>query len=347
MAIKEQILAYIEQNSQSKVADICLALGVSRSYVSRILQELRQEGVVTLVGKTRQAVYVLTAKTREVQTARAAIRHIFLKLHGQGLSEDIVFERIKRETGIFEGVSNNIYKLVSFGFTEMLNNAIDHSQSDNITVEMTRTDTAITFVVRDFGVGIFRNFQEKKRLPNVLTAIQELLKGKMTTAPTHHSGLGVFYTSRAADVLIIDSGNKKLTINNLIADIFIHDRQPLVGTKIVFVIQMKSQKQLVDVFRSASAGVEGDYEVVKTQIKVKLFQFGGDLLSRSEAKRVVVNLENFLEVELDFIGVETVGQAFCDEIFRVWQNAHQSVHFSVVNANENVLFMIKGAGWRE
>jgi len=63
-----------------------------------------------------------------------------------------------------------------------------------------------------------------------------------------------------------------------------------------------------------------------------------------EAKRVVVNLEHFREIELDFKGVATVGQAFGDEIFRVWHNAHPEIRLVPIHANDNIKFMIRRAG---
>ena len=45
-------------------------------------------------------------------------------------------------------------------------------------------------------------------------------------------------------------------------------------------------------------------------------------VSRSEAKLLLSRLEQFRDVELDFAGVDTVGQGFADEVFRVWPLVH-------------------------
>ncbi|AWB35747.1 STAS-like domain-containing protein [Orrella marina] len=44
-----------------------------------------------------------------------------------------------------------------------------------------------------------------------------------------------------------------------------------------------------------------------------------------------------------FDGVESIGQAFADEIFRVFQNEHPEVSISAQNTNPDVDFMIKRA----
>ena len=58
----------------------------------------------------------------------------------------------------------------------------------------------------------------------------------------------------------------------------------------------------------------------------------------------MLNLENFKEVELDFSGVETIGQGFADQIFRVWKNRNPDTHVFAINANENISFAIRSAG---
>src|SRR5688572_19822491 len=65
-----------------------------------------------------------------------------------------------------------------------------------------------------------------------------------------------------------------------------------------------------------------------------------EYISRSQAKRILVGLEKFHLVVLDFRNVRTVGQAFVDEVFRVFGQDHPEVKFEHINANENVEFMI-------
>jgi len=57
----------------------------------------------------------------------------------------------------------------------------------------------------------------------------------------------------------------------------------------------------------------------------------------------MIGLESFQDVLLDFEGVESIGQAFADEIFRVWQSNHPEIKITYINVNENVEFMIKRA----
>jgi hypothetical protein len=107
---------------------------------------------------------------------------------------------------------------------------------------------------------------------------------------------------------------------------------------------LSSTRDINDVYGAFTGETEDGFLFDKTEITVKLFRFGKDLPSRSEAKRVTMNLENFHEIAFDFSNVQTIGQGFADEIFRVWQNRYPDIRLIATNANENVAFMIQRAG---
>ena len=79
----------------------------------------------------------------------------------------------------------------------------------------------------------------------------------------------------------------------------------------------RAQRTSKEVFDEFSSG--DDYGFTKTVVPVRLAQYGNDrLISRSQAKRVLARVELFKTVLFDFAGVETIGQAFADEVFRVF-----------------------------
>jgi hypothetical protein len=87
-----------------------------------------------------------------------------------------------------------------------------------------------------------------------------------------------------------------------------------------------------------------DLGFVKTVVPVRLAQSRNDkLISRSQAKRVLSRVELFKIVVFNFDGVQTIGQAFSDEIFRVFANAHPGIELYAVNANSEVKRMIESA----
>ena len=76
---------------------------------------------------------------------------------------------------------------------------------------------------------------------------------------------------------------------------------------------------------------------------VRLSTFGPKLISRSEARRIVCDLDEFREVVLDFKEVDLVGQGFADEVFRVWARHHPEVRLIPTDMTAGVEFMVERA----
>ena len=131
-----------------------------------------------------------------------------------------------------------------------------------------------------------------------------------------------------------------LTFDNSLPDIFLSGSRVLVGTKVDFVIDKNSTRTTSEIF---NAFTDESYAFTKTQVHIDLHKGGSGCISRSQARRVVNSLDPFHEVIMDFRDVDSVGQGFADEIFRVWQNSHPEIKIKVENANDNVMFMINQA----
>jgi len=55
----------------------------------------------------------------------------------------------------------------------------------------------------------------------------------------------------------------------------------------------------------------------------------------------MVGLDKFKTIVLDFNGVKSVGQAFVDEVFRVFKNEHPNIKIHFVRANDDIEAIIK------
>jgi len=337
MNIERLILKKLTENKEIKAADIIKATGFSRAYVNRFFQKLKDEGKIVLVGKANKACYISVDK-KTVSREKRSILSVRKILRNRNLSEDLVLDEIKRDTGIFFGLPKNISAIINYAFSEILNNAIEHSKSPKIEIQMQRNAAGVVFDVRDWGVGIFNNIKKKKKLKNVFEAIQDLLKGKQTTSPKKHTGEGIFFTSKAGDMLTIQSSRKKLIFNNILDDIFIKEVKKTTGTKVNFSVALKSKRNLSSIFKKYS---DKAFSFAKTETKVSLYRIDTDFISRSQARRIVSGLDKFKKIVLDFKKVDMVGQAFADEIFRVWQGRYPYIEIKYNNANDNVVFMIK------
>jgi anti-sigma regulatory factor (Ser/Thr protein kinase) len=235
---------------------------------------------------------------------------------------------------------DNVIKIWQHGFTEMFNNAIDHSQGSLIRVEIRGTAATTEMVVSDDGVGIFRKIQSRLGLLDERHAILELSKGKLTTDPTRHSGEGIFFTSRMFDSFDILSGGVSFSHTSGEENDWIRDNaQSATGTTVWMRLRNRSTRTTKKIFDQYVSGE--DYDFSRTVVPVVLAQYAEDtLISRSQAKRVLARIELFRTVVFDFSGVATIGQAFADEIFRVFPLAHPGIELQFVHANTPVRNMI-------
>jgi len=341
MDIESLILSELDKKGQVKACEIVKKAGSSRTYVNRFFQKLRGEGRIILLGRANKARYIFAGEGMAMR-AKQDVLNVTRMLQNKSLSEDTILRDIREKTGIFLGTNKNVSDILDYGFSEMLNNAIEHSGTATIRITMQKERGCVKFSVIDKGIGIFNNIMKKKGLRNEMEAIQDLLKGKETTAPELHSGEGIFFTSKAADTLIIQSSNKKLLFDNLKHDIFIKDTKNTVGTKVIFSINTDSLKRLESIFKQYT---DESFEFSKTEVTVRLYKTGTEYISRSQARRILSGLSKFKTILLDFRDVETAGQGFADEIFRVWKSKHSGVAIIAKNANENVQFMIRRAGY--
>jgi hypothetical protein len=179
---------------------------------------------------------------------------------------------------------------------------------------------------------------EKHHLKSELEAIQDIFKGKQTTMPATHSGQGIFFTSKTADQFAIISGSTQVLVDTVIPDMFIRPHRLHRGTEIRFLISLTTEKKLSAIFHEFS---NEEYEFDRTKILVHLFTMDTSFVSRSQARRLLVGLEGFKRITLDFDKVSDIGQGFADEIFRVFRSRHPEIQIMYVNVNPTVDFMIK------
>ncbi|HQT98806.1 MAG TPA: STAS-like domain-containing protein, partial [Thermodesulfobacteriota bacterium] len=259
-----------------------------------------------------------------------------------GLEEDRFW---RQEIGpLLTGLRENVFKIWQYGFTEMVNNAIDHSGGAHLTVTMETTAATTTLWIADDGVGIFRKIQAELGLEDERHAILELAKGKLTTDPKRHTGEGIFFTSRMFDDYRILSGgvffsHKTGEEEDWILD---HDR-PREGTTVFMSLRNRSDRTVKQIFDKYTASPK-DFGFNRTIVPVRLAKHGAEqLVSRSQAKRLLARFERFKVVILDFAGIDEIGQAFADEIFRVYSLQHPEVRIVPANAGPEVKRSIRRA----
>jgi anti-sigma regulatory factor (Ser/Thr protein kinase) len=340
-SIDSLILATATQSS-SLASSATEASGMSRVAISRRIKRLADKGYLSRHGSGTRQTYSLGA-------------HRFWSMHcerklviGQG-GEFAVWE--SHLALLLQNLQPNVYNLANIAFTEMLNNAIDHSDSKHLAMGL-HFDGAkgvLEMFVADDGVGIFERISKSLKLFDKRLAILELAKGKFTTAPAQHSGMGVFVSSRMMDSFCIESGGltfaprfklgrmpafEWVNANELFEKQKHHSTHgTLVRMALVAGTQRTAQEVYEKYFSSEEVGQDAFHT---TEVPVKLAQLSSQLNSRSQGKWVLARATQFKTVILDFEGVDMVGQGFADEVFRVFTLAHPEVALRVINVSEPV-----------
>lgn len=332
-----EISKFILENVADHPTDITALtaekFGISRQAVLRHLNKMLKDGSLLVTGQTKDRRYSLrpTDIVHECEFSLA------------GLEEDKAWRSEIRP--LLKDVPKNVLDICQYGFTEIVNNAIDHSGGTRLRVLITNGPNGINLLVSDDGVGIFRKIQQELGLDDERHAILELSKGKLTTDPQRHSGEGLFFTSRMFDFFSLFSHRLVFFHTIETGDWLLDDEDEappghLGGTTVFMDVHRNTTRTTQSVF-DMYANSEQNFGFSKTQIPVHLAQYGDEnLVSRSQAKRLLVRVERFREVIFDFKNVNMIGQAFADEVFRVFQNQNPHVHLAWINADAQIEGMI-------
>ena len=330
-AVRAFIMAEVTEHSGEIARLVADHFAVSRQTAHSHLKKLVDLGELQAVGRARHRRYSLFVKesTRIFDLVRER-------------DEDVAWREFVAP--LVKGLPPNVVGICHHGFTEMFNNAYDHSEGLRALVAVERSAEMIKIMISDNGIGIFEKIRSRFNLDDHRHAILELSKGKLTTDPSRHSGEGIYFTSRIFDSFRILSSRLYFTHHAEQDDWLIElRRDPQTGTSVFMEIAATSTRVVQEVYdRHIRDTEEDEFAFSRTHVPLSLAIYGNDgLVSRSQARRVLARFERFREILLDFSGVESVGQGFADEIFRVFKIANPQINILYVNANENVKRMIR------
>lgn len=238
-------------------------------------------------------------------------------------------------------LSPTVARNAQHAFTELLNNAIDHSGGSSVTVSVRQTTTHLQLLVSDDGCGLFERIGEAFRIDDPALAMLALSKGKLTSQPDRHTGRGLYFTARIADVLDLHANQHAFQHRAWQRHQWQRGRAvPHRGTSVFVAIALDSTLGLDEVMRAHSADGAG-MRFERTVVPLRLMtspQVG--LESRAQARRVIERLELFRRAELDFAGIDTIGHAFADELFRVMARALPALELVPTHASAQVAALI-------
>ena len=300
--------------------------GISRQAVNQHIKKLLEEDKIKATGNTRNRKYLLKPNSP-----------ISFSLP---IKSDMMEDKVWRDNigSHLSELPKNVYDICYYGFTEILNNVIDHSEGKTVNIEVHSCTNGIFIKISDDGIGIFEKIKSELGLDDHRHALLELSKGKLTTDPANHTGEGIFLTSRIFDEFEIASSKLIFNYHLSKGDFLVDDPgKSINGTVITMIIRPDSRRNSNDIFDEFAP----DFDFSRTVVLVKLLQYENEnLVSRSQAKRLLARFDKFKEVILNFEDVESIGQAFADEIFRVFRTQHPEINIKWMLANDSVEKMI-------
>lgn len=187
--IKIFMIDNVSNNPSTLTKLTCDHFQITKPTVYKYINELIEDKIIEKLGVNRSPNY---------QLVKTEYNWRYKNNH---LEEDILWS--KDIAPILKDLKSNIKEICQYGFTEMVNNVIDHSESDTLAVCLIVDYLNVEIEVADNGIGIFEKIKNNLGLEHPKQSILELAKGKFTSDPENHSGEGIFFTSRGFDAFKI------------------------------------------------------------------------------------------------------------------------------------------------
>lgn len=330
-SIRQFILAHINDHHGDITRLTTGQFGVSRQMVARYLRALTDEGLLEATGNTKGRSYRLRPLVDEA---------VWLDV-----TPDFDEAAIWRQelAPLLGSLPANVAALCQHGVTAMIANVRDHSGSGSLYAAIARNALNVTITIGDFGVGIMERIQRDLGLADLHDAPLELIKGWLGASGSGHSGNSMVLTARLFDRFSVASGPLALKYTAAGEHWQLGPRAESTlgpGTVVVMELALATSRTVAEALAHYAADY-GSAGAPKTLAPVQLAQHGAELLvSRSQARRVLARLDRFSDILLDFWGVPTIGQAFADEIFRVFRNERPQTGLAYRNASPDVERMI-------
>jgi anti-sigma regulatory factor (Ser/Thr protein kinase)/biotin operon repressor len=332
------ITSYLKLNpGTNPTASLSEKLKLSRQAVLARINRLLDSGILRAEGKGKGRIYFVSGSLPIEPLLQLPVQEL------AKVGEDEIFKRyISDKIASLAPANKGLYSRQQYAITEILNNVIDHSQASQFTVRAypSQNGESVILEVEDNGRGIFDSIKSYFHLHDYWEAVGELAKGKRTTDPTRHAGEGLFFSARMADFFEIEANSLSYQYSSEQDDWSFGASPRQSGSFVRLTMKLSNQKVPQDIFEKYTNDYSFDQKSPRLTNPYTINLPPGHLPSRSEAKKILAGAEAFTSIVMDFKGVESIGQGFADEIFRVFKAAHPDIEIEVKNASDFILRMI-------
>jgi anti-sigma regulatory factor (Ser/Thr protein kinase) len=331
-----ELLSY-EAGKSNVSAQIQREFVLSSPQLGRYLKRMELEGLIASSGYGKGKKYAVSARLTTT-ACNFFVKRTYELSYARKIGEDVVFQEFAESIAV--DYPKNVQAILRHCMTELINNAIDHSLGKELQLELLAKGKLLHVSIMDDGIGAFASIKKHFQLDSALDAAVEMAKGKRTTDRIHHAGEGIYFSQRMTNEFTISANGVSYRFNRLQNDWAIKIVPERAGTAITLTIDLFADYSPRDVFQKYT---DEDFRFVKSDSFIVLpyvLAVKGNMISRSEAKKLMAGAEEFEHVEIDFLNVDEIGQGFADEIFRVYKLQHPNIKITFRNCNEAVAMMI-------
>jgi anti-sigma regulatory factor (Ser/Thr protein kinase) len=321
------ITAAAAQHPHDLADHVAQRIGVTRRTANKALQRMVELNWLAREGPARRPSY-----------RAGLLRQVVRSYELEGLEEDIPWSR---DFAPYFVLPASVQRMVQHTFCELLNNAVDHSEGTSVTVSLRQTPSHVQLLVSDDGRGVFDKIHEAFALDDPTLAMLELSKGKLTSQPQRHTGRGLFFTSKLADIFDLHANEVAFQRRDWDAGGWLPGRaMKRRGTSIFAAIALDTRRTLEATLQAYSHDGAG-FGFERTVVPLRLITSSlAGLESRAQARRVAARLHQFRRAEVDFNGVAHIGHGFADELFRVLARQDSISELVPINMSPAVAAMI-------
>lgn len=159
-SINQYILLKIDEKCDGLSKYVSEAFKISTSTVHNYLKKLIEDGIIVKDGKDK---YSLKTERSFFSVSNSAAKKP---------TEESVFRNTLMPK--ITDLPSNVKAIWEYSFTEMVNNAIEHSESDNIWILIEKNALNTSVYIMDDGIGVFRKIQEHFDYDSLDDAVIEL-----------------------------------------------------------------------------------------------------------------------------------------------------------------------------